>query len=70
MSKAREYRQASGLTQKEVGQKVNRSIGSISLYESGQRSLPVPLAKKLARLYGCKWSEFYEDEKDGKAVVS
>ena len=64
MTKMRMLRKASGLTMKEVAQRVGRTEGCISLYETGRREPSVKMAKKLAQVLGCVWEELYDDDPD------
>ena len=69
MSKLRMLRLKKGLTLKQVGKRVGRNESCICHYETGRRKLPIETAKKMAKEYGCNWTELYEDE-DGKTAVS
>lgn len=62
LSKARKFRRQNGLTQKAVAEAIGKTVGCVSQYETGLRGIPVPVAKKLAKLYGCRWSDLYEDD--------
>ena len=62
VSRIRRYRRKAGLTQTQVANAVGNTVGCISQYETGLRGLPVPVAKKLAEIYGCKWTDLYEDD--------
>lgn len=55
-----ELRKAKGLTQLQVAQAAGISFSTVSLYESGQRKLPVEVAQKISPLLGCEWPELYE----------
>lgn len=47
----KELRKKHNLTQKEVAKKLEISLTSYSLYESGKRTVPLPVFIKLAKLY-------------------
>lgn len=47
----KELRKKNNLTQKEVAEKLEVSLTSYSLYESGKRTIPLPVFIKLAKLY-------------------
>lgn len=70
MKKIRKMRLVGGYTLKEIADKLDCSIPALCMYEHGKRPLPVYKARRLADIYGCAWYELYEDEEDGKAVVS
>lgn len=48
----REARKSSGMTQKEVAQKVGIARSTYALYETGERSPDVEVVKKLAKVLG------------------
>lgn len=70
ISKIRRYRRRAGLTQTQVAKAIGKTVGCISQYETGMRGIPVPAAKKMAKLYGVPWSELYEDDEDGAITDS
>lgn len=51
----------------EVGNMIGIRPQTLYRYESGDRKLPVPVAKKLGDLYGVPWERFYDD--DGQASI-
>ena len=65
MSKLRKLRKATGLTMKQVGDKVGKTESCICQYEKGLRNPPVSVAKRLAPVLGCDWEDLYEDDDDG-----
>ena len=67
ISNLRKARKKTGIRLIDAGRNVGVSESTMSLYERGKRKLPVPIAKRLAKMYGVKWEIFYEDEEDGKA---
>lgn len=48
------WRHAAGLTVEELGRRVGRSKGSISMWETGRRSCDVLSLSALAEALGCK----------------
>lgn len=62
MKNIRKYRLAAGLTQGQLAVQINKSVGCISQYESGIHSPPIPVAKKMAKILGCEWTELYDEE--------
>lgn len=66
MNKCKQKRLLAGYTQKQAAKLIGRTATCISHYETGLYSLSVPIAKKMAEVYGCDWKEFYEE--DGAAV--
>ena len=46
----------------EVGRLIGVRPQTLYRYESGERKLPVTVAKKLGSLYGVPWERFYEDD--------
>lgn len=61
MTRCKKMRLLAEMTQKQVAEKIGRSTISVSMYETGKHNLPVDIAKKMAVLYGCEWSELYEE---------
>lgn len=62
----RKYRILLGLKQVEVARILGISEGAYSRYEHGTRRPRPKLAKKLARLYGFDWTEFFKDDAETK----
>lgn len=62
MSKIRRLRLKRGMTMKQLGERVGKSEACICLYETGGRTPPVKVAKKLAAALGCVWEELYEED--------
>ena len=62
LNKLRKIRKECGFTLEDVGKHIGVATATIDRYELGTRELKVPVAKKLAKLYGCKWSDLYEDD--------
>lgn len=58
----RELRKRAGLTQQELAEAVGISRPSITCYETGRLSLDVKVAKKIAKVLGCKWWELYDSD--------
>lgn len=57
----RERRKELGLTMKQVAAKVKASESTISLIETGKRRPCIKIAKRLGKLYGIPWTDFYKD---------
>lgn len=57
----RELRNSIGLTMKQVAEKVRTSEATISLIETGKRRPSVKIAKRLGKLYGIPWTDFFKD---------
>ena len=57
----KQKREISGLTQKQLANKVSVSEQFIYLIEAGERRPSVNTAKKIAKELGFEWSLFYED---------
>ena len=53
----------------EVGKAIGIRPQTLYRYETGDRKLPVDVAKKLGKVYGVSWETFYEDGDDEKANV-
>ena len=62
MNRIRNLRKRKGLTMKALGQKIGRTEACICQYETGIRTPPVAVAKRMAVALGCVWEEIYEDE--------
>ena len=54
------------LSQKAVASICGVSQQALSAIEANKRTPSIPLAKSLAAVLGCKWTDFYEEEKDEK----
>lgn len=65
MRKIKKYRLEAGYTQQAVARALGKTNALISQYESGIHIPPVKTAKAMAKMYGCDWTEFYEED-DGK----
>ena len=50
---------------KQLGQKVGKTEACICQYETGIRTPPVSVARRLAVALGCIWEELYEDDETG-----
>lgn len=48
-----------GMTQKEVAEKLGKCRSWYTLFESGQRQLPVKLLPKLAKILKCSLENFF-----------
>lgn len=61
MTRCRKYRLLAELSQTEAAKRIGRTPAVISFYETGVRKLPIPIALRMAKVYGCKWEDLYED---------
>ena len=52
----------SGLTNNELAKRLGVSISYVGMLKLGTRKPSVPLAKKIATVLGCKWTDFFEDD--------
>lgn len=59
-------REAAGMTQERLADACGVTRQAISHIEASKRTPSIPLAKSLAAVLGCKWTDFYEEEKDEK----
>lgn len=57
----REIRKERGLTMKQVADMVQVSEAVISLIETGKRRPSIRVAKRLGKLFGIRWEDFYKD---------
>ena len=64
MTKCRKYRLLAELTQTEAAKRIGRTPAVLSFYETGARKLPIQIALRMARVYGCKWEDLYENVED------
>ena len=48
------------LTQAQLAEKVNLTESAICLYENHKRTPSVEIAKRIAKVLGFKWTEFFE----------
>lgn len=55
------YRKASGLTQAELGEKINYSDKSVSKWESGNGAPDIYILVKLAKIFGVSVNDFLDD---------
>ena len=53
------YRKASGLTQKEVGERVGVSGGAVSAWECGRTEPTIEQSFELANIFGCTVVELF-----------
>lgn len=58
----REIREDNRMTQEALAAMVGVSQSTISQIEKELIKPSVPLAKKIATVLGCKWTDFFEDE--------
>jgi transcriptional regulator with XRE-family HTH domain len=65
---AKQLREDNGFSQTSVAEFLNVDQSLISKLEKGERSINVDLLEKLANLYGCRVSDFNEDNPVGQRV--
>lgn len=53
-----------GMSQEDIAEKLNINRSTIAMIETGKNKLTVSLAKKLAELFGCKWTELFDEEEE------
>ena len=61
MMTLKEVREKNGLTQEKLALQLGVERGTISMIEIGKNRMTVPMAKKVEKLFGVKWTEFFED---------
>ncbi len=61
MKSLTEARKAAGLLQKDLAELVGVSAVTICRHENDTRSMPVKMAKKIAKILHVEWQKFYED---------
>lgn len=62
MNNIRMYRIKAGITQQQLAAAAKKSIPCISQYENGVHTPPIPVAKAMANVLGCKWYELLEED--------
>ena len=62
MENLRKARLAKKLSQKELAEKICVTTATISRYESGERKLPVEVAKRIAELLVVNWYSLFDEE--------
>ena len=58
----KELRQAAGMTQAELAEKIGLSLQAISHYETGRRQITVSKLVAIATALGCSLDDLCEDE--------
>lgn len=58
------YRKAKNLSQEEISEAIEVSASTYSSYEIGSRTPKPKVAKKIAKIFGFKWTKFYEESND------
>lgn len=58
----KEARNKAGLTQEQVAEQVGIARATYGHIESGERGVTVPNAKKISRVLGFHWTNFFDDE--------
>jgi len=61
MTRCKKYRLLAELTQAEAAKRLGRSPAVLCFYENGTRKLPISIAMRMAKVYGCKWTDLYEE---------
>lgn len=62
MTELRKVRKDRNLSGIEVGTQIGIRPQTLYRYESGERKLPVKVAKMLGGYYGVPWERFYDDQ--------
>ena len=62
MENLRKARLAKKLSQKELADELGVTTATISRYESGERKLPVEVAKRIAELLDVNWYSLFDEE--------
>lgn len=57
----KDIRISAGLTMCQVAEKAKISISYYCLIEAGKRRASVKVAKRLGKLYGIPWTDFFKD---------
>ena len=65
MENLRKARLAKKLSQKELADELGVTTATISRYESGERKLPVEIAKRIAEILGVDWYTLFDEEEQG-----
>lgn len=65
--KIREYRKAKHLTMKQIGEAVNATEGTVSLWERGKREPSIGNIKKIAQILGCSISDLLGETEEATA---
>lgn len=66
----RELRKKAGLTQQELADAIGITEQAIGHYEVGRRQLSVSIAKKIAKVLGCKWWQLYESDCEEERILT
>ena len=65
MINLKEKRDSQGMTQAQVCDRANIALRTYQYYERGERTPPVHITKRLAKILGFEWEKFYApDDKD------
>ncbi len=59
----REYRKEKGLTQSQMAEMIGIVVSSYNMYETGQRSVPIAKAEKIATILNVKVDEIFLPKK-------
>lgn len=62
MNRIKKYRLQVGMTQSQLAAAIKKTTACVSQYENGIHIPPIPVAKKIAKLVGCDWTEIYEED--------
>ena len=55
----REYRKEKGLTQSQMAEKLGITVSSYNMYETGQRTVPITKAEKIASILNVKVNKIF-----------
>jgi putative transcriptional regulator len=57
----KEIRLKNEMSQEQLAEKLNINRSTIAMIETGKNQLTVQLAKQIAEILGCNWTEMFED---------
>lgn len=57
----KEIRLKNEMSQEQLAEKLNINRSTIAMIETGKNQLTVSLAKQIAEIFGCNWTELFED---------
>ena len=58
------YRKAKNLSQEEIAEAIEVCASTYSSYEIGSRTPKPKVVKKIAKIFGFKWTKFYEENNE------
>ena len=57
----KEIRLKNEMSQEQLAEKLNINRSTIAMIETGKNQLTVQLAKQIAEIFGCNWTELFGD---------